>query len=134
MTQPADLIWATIVQGSDPIPAAWQPYIGRTIGLPQEGWLAISTDPANPSKFRGVTGYRRAGATGDNEIVLVPPLPVTAQNFIRNLPAPQTWPAGEEAKLFQVAATLVFDYQVAPIVVRQAFQQIFDSTRLLPPA
>lgn len=134
MTQPADLIWATIVQGPDPIPAAWQQYIGRTVGLPQEGWLAISTDPANPSKFRGVIGYRRAGVGGDNEIVLVPPLPVAAQNFIRDLPAPQVWPAGEEAKLRQVAVTLAFDFQVPPAVVRNAFQQIFDSTRLLPPA
>ena len=134
MTQPADLIWATIVQGPDPIPATWQPYIGRFVGLSQEVWLAISTDPANPSKFRGLFGYRRAGAGGENEIALVPPLTVAAQNFIRDLPAPQTWPAGEETKLRQIAVTLAFDFQVPPAVVRDAFQQIFDSTRLLPPA
>ncbi len=130
MTQPADLIWITVVAGPDPIPAAWQPYVGKELGLPQEIWLQVSSDPANPSRVRGVTAYRRAGTTGD-ELVLVPPLPVAAQQFIRDLPAPQTWPAGEEAKMLEVARRLAFDYQVPPAAVRAAIQQVFDSTRTL---
>jgi hypothetical protein len=130
MTQPADLAWVVIVAGPDPIPVEWQQYIGREIGIPQEVLLQISTDPANPSKFRGVTGYRRANTSGRDEIVLVPPLPVAAQTFIRNLPAPLTWPNGEEAKLLEVARRLVFDYEVPPAAVRAAIQQVFDSTKL----
>lgn len=130
MTQPVEAFqWATVVAGPDPIPTEWQVHLGDEIGLPQDVMLAIPSDPNNPVRIKEYMGYRRAGPGGSTEIVLTPPVPVTVRNAITNMPIPQQWGAGEEAKVQTVAQTLIYSYSVPPTVARDAIQQVFNSAR-----